>query len=144
MTALYEQDFYAWCLEQAEALKEGDLSKLDWENLAEEIDSMGRRERKELRNRLIVLFCHLLKLKFQPEYPDKKSWINTVREQRKEINFLYLEDSPSLKYCIEEVAIRAYDQAVEEAIKETGKPIPKLGINFYMTLEEALTDEWFP
>ena len=80
----YETDFYAWTLKQAELLKAGDFKRLDIVNLAEEIESLGKQQRQELRNRLGVLIGHLLKWDYQPE-KRSKSWRATVREQRREI-----------------------------------------------------------
>jgi hypothetical protein len=62
----YDLDFYAWASEQASLLRAGKLSIADIENIAEEIESMGRTEKRELVNLLTVLMLHLLKWKFQP------------------------------------------------------------------------------
>ena len=64
--ALYDQDFYAWANEQAALLRAGKLSAADIEHIAEEIESMGKTEKRELVNRLAVLMLHLLKWQFQP------------------------------------------------------------------------------
>lgn len=145
MSALYEKDFHAWCLEQSELLKSGSVENLDMENLAEEMECLGRAERKELRSRLKVLFAHLLKLKFQPDYIGKQGWLGTISEQRSCIHTL-IDFSPSLKYCQEEVAINAYEKAVDDAEKEMGKQIPEFyrNINTVFTLKEALDFSWLP
>ena len=57
---LYERDYYTWAVEQAHALKEHRTEALDWKNLAEEVEGLGRSERRELRSRLKVLLAHLL------------------------------------------------------------------------------------
>jgi hypothetical protein len=62
----YEEDFYAWTVEQGRLLRAGEFSALDAANLAEEIESMGRSDRRELKNRLVVLVMHLLKWRHQP------------------------------------------------------------------------------
>lgn len=64
LQTLLHQDFYGWIQQTAEALKNRDLDQVDWENLIEEIDSMGRSEKKELKSRLLVILEHLLKLMF--------------------------------------------------------------------------------
>ena len=64
--SLYDRDFYAWANEQAALLRSGKLAEADIENIAEEIESMGRSEKRELVNRLTVLLLHLLKWQFQP------------------------------------------------------------------------------
>ncbi len=103
-TTLYKQDFYAWTQRQAELLRAGQLGELDIENLIEEIESLGRQERQELRNRLGVLLGHLLKWHYQPE-ARSKSWVYTIREQRQEIQ-RHLKENPSLKpYLREAIAV---------------------------------------
>ncbi|MGA7952859.1 MAG: DUF29 domain-containing protein, partial [Gloeobacterales cyanobacterium] len=66
-TTLYDQDFYAWTQQQVELLKTGQWKQVDIENLIEEIESLGKQQRQELRNRLEVLLGHLLKWRYQPE-----------------------------------------------------------------------------
>ena len=82
--SLYEIDFYAWTLEQAELLRRGQLSRLDCKHMAEEIESLGQQQRPELENPLGVLLGHLLKWQFQPSH-QTKSWTATIREQRRKI-----------------------------------------------------------
>src|SRR6266566_8994894 len=84
---LYDDDFFAWTNEQANLLRAGDLSLIDVLNLAEEIESMGKSLRRELRSRLIVLLAPLLKWQKQPGFRSK-SWSATAREQRRQIGDL--------------------------------------------------------
>ena len=81
MSNVYENDFYAWAMEQAELLRARGLDAADIDNIAEEIESMGRGEKRKLVNRLTVLLLHLLKWHFQPGYRSP-SWSSKVREQR--------------------------------------------------------------
>jgi Domain of unknown function DUF29 len=92
---LYETDFYAWTQEQVSLLKAQQWERVDTVNLIEEIETLGRKERQELRNRLGILLGHLLKWQFQSEKRNN-SWLGTIREQRVQIKLL-LGDSPSLK-----------------------------------------------
>ena len=85
-TTLYDQDFYAWTQQQVELLKTGQWKQIDIENLIEEIESLGKQQRQELRNRLGVLLGHLLKWRYHPE-GRSKSWRATINEQRREIRF---------------------------------------------------------
>jgi hypothetical protein len=78
----YETDFYRWTQETAEKLRQGRLAEVDLEQIAEEIEEMGRSERHELRNRLAVLLAHLLKWQYQPDWRGN-SWLFTIEEQRK-------------------------------------------------------------
>lgn len=114
---LYETDFYAWTQEQVSLLKAQQWDQLDTVNLIEEIETLGRKERQELRNRLGVLLGHLLKWQFQPE-KRSNSWLGTIREQRVQIKLL-LEDSPSLKPYLDEVFLAAYELGLALAIRET-------------------------
>jgi hypothetical protein len=77
----YEQDFYAWTQEQSELLRLAQWQGLDIENLVEEILSLGRQQKQQLRNRLGILIGHLLKWDYQPQLRSK-SWRATIREQR--------------------------------------------------------------
>lgn len=114
----YDLDFYGWTQDQAAALRAGHLNELDIENLIEEIESMGRSEKRALESRLTVLLAHLLKWQYQPSRRGK-SWQLTCEGQR--INFEnVLDDNPSLKTQLDTVLIRAYAKARIEAAKETG------------------------
>ena len=97
---LYEEDFVRWTEEQAEALRQaarnGTNLPLDWDNLAEEVESLGRSERRELRNRIAVILEHLLKLQFSPALDPRPGWMETIERERATIERL-LEDSPSLR-----------------------------------------------
>ena len=116
----YEEDFYRWTAEQAELLRSGEFSAIDAVNIAEEIESMGRSDRREIRSWLIVLLTHLLKWRFQPG-TRSAGWSGTIREQRQQIE-LILEDSPSLRPLIEQFLPRAYSAARINAAEETGLP----------------------
>ncbi|MGJ5633902.1 DUF29 domain-containing protein [Nostoc sp. CALU 1950] len=114
---LYETDFYDWTQKQVSLLKTQQWEQLDTVNLIEEIETLGRRERQELRNRLGVLLGHLLKWQFQAE-KRSNSWLGTIREQRVQIKLL-LQDSPSLKPYLDEVFFSVYELGLALAIRET-------------------------
>ncbi|MGI8503771.1 MAG: DUF29 domain-containing protein [Hassallia sp.] len=116
--------------------------QLDTINLIEEIESLGRKERQELRNRLGILLGHLLKWQFQSE-KRTNSWLGTIREQRIQIKLL-LSDSPSLKPYLEEVFLTAYELGLALAIRET-----QLGEQVFSEIcpynsEQALNPEFLP
>lgn len=92
---LYEQDFVLWTEKTARAIREGRFEALDRENLAEEIESLGRSDRRALESHLVVLVAHALKWQYQPERRGG-SWYNTIRAERLAIEKL-IEESPSLK-----------------------------------------------
>jgi hypothetical protein len=109
-TTLYDQDFYAWTQQQVQLLRSGTFEGLDIENLVEEIESLGRQQRQELRNRLGVLLGHLLKWHYQPE-ARSKSWRATIREQRQQIQ-RHLKENPSLKPYLSEAIEIGYQSGL--------------------------------
>ncbi len=114
----YEQDFYGWTQEQAALLRAGRLTDLDIENLIEEVETMGRSEKRELESRLTVLLLHLLKWKYQPNRRGR-SWNLTIKGQRIEyINVL--SDNPGLKPHLHDILTNAYKLALVKASNETG------------------------
>lgn len=114
----YNTDFHAWAQEQAEFIRAGKFHQLDLENLAEEIESLGKQERRELRSRLEVLIGHLLKWQFQPT-GQGASWQATIKAQRRAIQRL-IKENPSLKPYLSEAVVDSYDDALALAIRETG------------------------
>jgi Domain of unknown function DUF29 len=114
----YEDDLFAWTQEQAALLRAHAADGIDWENLAEEIESMGGRDRRELESRLAVVLLHLLKWQAQPALRGA-SWRKTMRTQRREIRKLLLQ-SPSLRREVPTLVHDAYADAVKDAIDETG------------------------
>jgi Domain of unknown function DUF29 len=115
---LYDRDFYAWANQQASLLRAGRLSEADLDHIAEEIESMGKAEKRELVSRLTVLLLHLLKWRYQPERRGN-SWRNTIKIQRITVASL-LADNPSLKPVLNQAIEEAYRVAVLEAENETG------------------------
>lgn len=113
----YESDFYAWTQQQVKFLQEEKWNCLDIPNLIEEIESLGKQQRQELRNRLGILLGHLLKWEFQPSHRSK-SWIATIREQRRQVLRL-LKESPSLQSYLQEAIEDAYQSALNLAVSET-------------------------
>lgn len=132
----YNQDFYAWALHNAKLIRQGKLSEVDLENIAEEIESMGKSERRELISRLAVLIAHLLKWQFQPERRCN-SWKYTVEEQQLKVTEL-LEESPSLQYEVETKLSDAYKQAVLIAAKEANLDRKIFPEKCFLNLEQCL------
>jgi Domain of unknown function DUF29 len=113
----YESDFYSWSLDQARLLREGQLAQIDRENIAEEIESLGREQFKKLESAFRVLLMHMLKWDHQPKRRSR-SWIISIKEQRLEIDDI-LKDNPGLRPRIPEAIDRAYRKAILAAAKET-------------------------
>jgi hypothetical protein len=118
MTIDYETDFYAWSDEQARLLRSGRYGELDIEHLAEEVEDLGKRERRALQSRLGVLIGHLLKWRYQADYPHRKSWRATINTQRRAIRRL-LGENPSLSAQLDALIEAAYPDAVDLAVGET-------------------------
>ncbi len=118
LRAEYERDFYSWLMDQARHLREGRFDALDRDNLAEEIEALGREQFNKPVSALRVLMLHVLKWDHQPPLRSR-SWVLSIEEQRLEIADV-LADNPGLKPRIGEAIARAYRRARIEAAKETG------------------------
>ncbi len=116
--AEYERDFYSWLMEQAVFVRDGRWDAVDRDNLAEEIESLGREQFNKLVSALRVLMLHMLKWDHQPERRSR-SWVLSITVQRKHLAYV-IEDNPGLKSRIMEALERAYDLALTEAAQETG------------------------
>jgi len=139
---LYETDFYAWTQEQAKLLQEKAWESLDLVNLVEEIESLGKQVRQELRNRLGVLLGHLLKWEFQP-HKRSKSWFFTLREQRRRIRQL-LDENPSLKPYLTEAVQTAYEDGIDLAARETSLTDKDFPAECSYSIEQVLDATFFP
>jgi hypothetical protein len=142
MSSLYETDFYAWMQQQVSLLHDRQWDQIDTVNLIEELETLGRKERQELRNRLAVLLGHLLKWQFQGE-KRSTSWLSPIREQRVQLKLL-LQDSPSLKPFLEQAFLEAYELGLALALRET-----QLGEQIFLeecpySLEQCLSPEFWP
>jgi hypothetical protein len=140
--SLYEADFYAWTQEQASLLRNHQWSQLDLSNLIEEVESLGRQQRQELRNRLSVLLGHLLKWQYQPQNRNR-SWLASIRVQRLDTAEL-LEENPSLKPYLEEVLSKAYLKGVALAVGETNLPDETFPEICPYSLTEVLSEHFYP
>ncbi len=141
-TVSYDTDFYGWTLEQAALLRERRLSEADIENIAEELESMGKSEKRELVNRLAVVLAHLLKWRFQPGLRGA-SWQNTLSEQRDQL-VDHLAENPSLKPLVPSAMATAYRYARKRALAETGLPTATLPDVNPWSENEVLTDDYLP
>jgi hypothetical protein len=142
VSSLYEADFFRWTETMAAALRSGDFSQLDLENLAEEIESLGRSDRRELKSRLVVLLHHLLKWQFQHELRSG-SWRGTINEQRRQILDI-LDDSPSLRPFLGVSLDSCYLNARREAADETGLAIAIFPNDCPYSIEAILNVEFLP
>ena len=140
----YEQDFVGWLNTQAELLKTGKVNELDIKNLVEEIEAMGRSEKRELESSMIILVMHLLNWTFQPNY-QSRSWANTINEQRRRIGRV-IKDSPSLKNSLNDTEWfnDIWQSALYQAVSETGLDIKIFPEQPIWTTQQILVDDFFP
>jgi hypothetical protein len=140
--SLYERDFYAWTQEQAEKLRARAHNDIDWENAAEEIDSVGRSQKHEIRNRMKVLIQHLLKWQFQPA-GRSNSWQSSISEQRTHISGI-ISDSPSLASFPLEAAAWAFPHARRAMLIETRLASADVPTSCPYTVAEMLDEAFMP
>jgi hypothetical protein len=138
----YEEDFYAWTAEQARLLRSGELTSIDVANIAEEIESLGRSDKRAIESRLTVLLMHLLKWQIQSKMRSQ-SWSGTILEHRRRIEKL-LRESPSLRASIDEALAEAYSDAREAASNDTGLPETDFPTECPFTVEQVLSRSFLP
>ncbi len=139
----YEHDFHARALQNARALREGRLSEIDAEHIAEELESMGAAEKRELLNRLQVLMVHLLKHQFQPERRGKR-WLLTIRHQRTGVERL-LEQSPSLQHTLTDARVQSvYEKGVKDAVLEADLEAHRIPPDCPYALDQLLDEDYLP
>src|SRR5262249_1094883 len=114
----YDTDFYSWSLEQARLLRERQWAQIDRENIAEEIESLGREQFNKLESALRVVLIHMLKWDHQADRRSR-SWVLSIDSQRVEIEHV-ISDNPGLKPRVNEAMTWAYRRARIDAANETG------------------------
>ncbi len=139
---LYEMDYVRWIETTIAQLRRGDYSQVDWENLIDEIENMGRSERRSLKSNLIVVLLHLLKWQFQTEHRGG-SWAGSIVEHRRRIHDA-IADSPSLQPYLEEIFAEAYSAAVKQAKAETQLPVETFPQQSPYELTQVLDDDFWP
>jgi hypothetical protein len=138
----YEDDFVAWLENQAQHARRREVESLDLENIAEELEGMARSDRREIRNRLVVLLVHLLKHKFQPRRRSR-GWRATIAEQWHRIATV-IDDSPSLQPFPASIMDRCYADARAQAVLETGLPETDFPERCPFSVQEILDPSWLP
>jgi hypothetical protein len=152
LKTLYETDTVAWSEQQASALRAaargGSNQPLDWENLAEEIEDLGKSLRLRLRSQIAPIIHHQVKLEYSPAVDPGKGWRRTIRQARMDIDRV-LEDSPSLRQEVPRLIEKETPPAVQLAIldlEEHGElgqmSLPRVGGASYA--EEQVLGDWFP
>lgn len=142
MGKLYEKDFFGWTVQQADALRRRSVNEIDWDNLIEEVESLGRSERRELQSRLEVLYLHLLKWAYQPSLRSR-SWSNTIDLQRARAREV-IDENPGLAPRLVDISSAAYRAARAGATNETGLAPETLPLTSPFTMDDALSDSFLP
>lgn len=152
VSGLYDTDFLAWVEATTQLLKQGKFSELDIKNLIEEVEDLGKRDKREVQSNLVVLLTHLLKWKYQQNrrsYPESdndkydNSWARTIAEHRDRIQ-RSLEDSPSLLKVFEISLDDCYKKSRKNAARETGLSINAFPEFCEYSNEEILDDDFWP
>ena len=138
----YDTDFQQWLEGQIRLLTEARFGELDIPNILEELEAIAKKDKREIRSRLIVLLTHLLKYSYQPNRRSR-SWLTTLSKQRNRIE-LVLEDSPSLAGYAALVLESAYTKARREAASETGLELALFPSECPYTPEQILDPEFLP
>ncbi|MBV9826610.1 MAG: DUF29 domain-containing protein [Alphaproteobacteria bacterium] len=152
MDELYDHDFVLWTEEQAAALRHADAARtnlpLDWENLAEEIESLGKSQRAALRSQLRRILRHLFKLAASPAGAPRRGWETSIRDARVEIEDI-LQDSPSLRRDLERFVVAQTPVAAElaaadlrEHAESTDAVEARLQAGGFTT--DQVMGDWFP
>ena len=141
----YDADYQQWLDATLQQLRDGQYQAVDWENLLAELDSLSKRDKRELGSRLTLILMYLLKWVHQPELRPYygNSWINTIDEQRDQIRRI-LKDSPSLKAYLPTIFDDCYGTARKRATKQTGLPTTTFPVDCPFDLTETLDPDYIP
>lgn len=132
--SLYDRDFYLWILDTAERLKKRDFDHLDLNHLIDEVESLGRSEKREILNRAEILLQHLLKRCYLPQPENYRGWELIVREQRRQLQ-RNLRDSPSLS----QVLLENLPELLQEAAETVQLEYPDFRIPGQLPVELTLS-----
>jgi hypothetical protein len=143
---LYERDYYTWTQEQARALRDHRIEEVDWTNIAEEIEDLGKREKRALRSQLVRLIGHLLKFAYAREVMwanSSRGWELSIQGARREAQ-MYIDENPGLRPHVEQIFRSAYERArleVMKALRLADSAIPETPP---WTLDEIIDDAFLP
>lgn len=138
----HDEDFYGWAMAEANLLRQRRLGDLDFDNLIEELESMGASERRALVSRMAQLIFHLLKWQFQPDFRGR-SWRASIKEQRKKTKGI-LKDNPSFKNEITNFISDAYEDAFLLIEKETPLDLKLFPTECPYSFEQIMNNEFYP
>ncbi len=134
----YDTDFYKWVFHQAQLLKNEEYSKLDLQNVIEELESLGNSYRTSIRSYLIRLIMHRLKILCQPE-KHTKSWDRSIVDSQVKIESILI-GNPSLRRELKDILDSSYHLAVRRAAVDTGLDKKSFPAECPWTIKELLND----
>jgi hypothetical protein len=152
LKSLYDDDFLAWSKQQAEALRaamrNGSNQSLDFGNLAEEIEDLGKSVRRELQSQIRRVVRHLLKLEHSPAEPPRRGWAEAIVDARADIEDL-LEANPSLRTELDRDIERQTQRGIDLALRDLGRyqevdPAMIAALRATSYTEEQILGDWFP
>ncbi len=142
MSEAYQLDFNTWTDQTVQLLKEGRWAEIDTEHLIEEIEDLGKRDRRAVVSQLIRLLMHLLKWEYQPERRSD-SRLDSITDARIQIDLAF-EDSPSLRAYLKEQVEPSYQRACRQAERQTGLNVSTFPKGCPYALEQILSEGWMP
>jgi Domain of unknown function DUF29 len=142
MNETYLVDFNSWVDQTAQLLRDRRWQEIDVAHLIEEIQDLGKSEKRGISSQLTRLLLHLLKWQFQPQRRSD-SWIDSIADARTQIE-LALEDSPSLSNYPAQQLQESYSRARRQAAKQTGIGIATFPEECPYPLEVVLNEDWLP
>jgi hypothetical protein len=142
MRPKYNEDLYGWAMENASLLKKGKYKEADMDNIIEEMETLGRSNKRELVSRSGVLIAHLLKWQYQPKIRNS-SWEGTIERQRIEIGDL-LDENPSLKSRIQDAIPKSYKYALSILKEETPIDLKQLSSQCPYTFDQIMNESFYP
>jgi Domain of unknown function DUF29 len=143
---LYEQDYYAWIQNQIKAMRERRIKDIDWDNVAEEIEDLGKSEKRSIESRIARIVEHLLKLAYAPgrtKTLNRRGWELSIREARRQIR-RRLSESPSLRRKTPQMLPHGYAGGRNAALIALNLPDSALPESSPWTLEQVLDDSFLP
>jgi hypothetical protein len=145
LSSLYERDYYEWIERNVHAIREGRVQEVDWSNVAEELEDMGKSEKRALRSQLARLIAHLLKWAYQTKRrpTSQNSWRATIKHARESINEI-LDESPSLRPQLPQMVPAGYRDALAQVLEETGLPEQTFPATCPWNLEQMVAEDFWP
>ena len=146
---MYDQDLVLWSEQQARALRAaanaGCNAPIDWEHVAEEIESLGKSDRRALASHIAIVIEHLLKLQASPAQMPARGWKDSILRARGEMEQL-LADSPSLRRGIAEMITKGLPRArelVRVNCQDYGEQ-PLTDLDRIIYTEDQVLGDWMP